>query len=55
MVDLHFMADYPLSHFPLAESHTKSKSKVEANLPLPHAEQNHNIFFFMLDLNTAGA
>lgn len=53
------MAVYPLSHFPwkqaLVESHTKSKSKVEANLPLPHAEQQHNIFFFKLDMNTVGA
>ncbi len=49
------MADYLLSHFPLVELHTKCKSKVEANLRLPHAEQNHNIFFFKLDLNTASA
>lgn len=53
------MADYLLSHFPqkqaLVESHTNSKSKVEANLLLPHVEQKHNIFIFKLDLNMAGA
>lgn len=53
------MADYLLSYFPqkqaLVESHTNSKSKVEANLLLPLVEQKPNVFIFKLYLNMVSA